>query len=790
MNLKRKKIAEKVINILLNVLVVIFGFILLVSIYTGIQTKLLGNAHANFFGYSIFEVLTGSMADTINPGDCIIVSLTKDVKLNDIITYKVGDEYITHRVIEVYSGTYVTKGDANNAKDKPIDQDQVVGKVVTVLPHFGIFRKTLFNPGVLITLIITLFFFNLAFKKNKSDEYKTVIINTYKKVINNDIIKKIIRKVADWIKSFKKPEKDIDDIFEENLLDKVGKNFGNNKPKDTNEQKLDKGSKQNVITADETENKNKEIKTEEENIEHHNDNETSIYHVVSFDDEPNSNKKESEIDANEDDEIYHDSELEKTSFYRVISVDVDAGEVEQKYKDLVPKIKEEMEAETENIDEESDLEKTSLYRIISVDASEVDDTLLEIAQNEMKVSEQTDKNKKNDDEDDSLLEKAIEEEKEGLTQVNLELLDKLKNNLKGKNVIETVMNIKRAEMNEIADLLYDDEKIRFSKNNIKKAFIAAYIDVRYYNYVDNIETNSKNMTVKLTAAIKKVAADLIKDYRGNDAKYDDVVNMYAKTFAMIVNLEKAKESISSLNAKREFYKKEITKFCKESNNPNVNRTANEIIKVQRNYSDMIEYYLGKLETNMFTLSINKFTTKKDIFGVKLEHNLTFSKIYSDYIIDKTYTEGVVAEDKMIVLANLLLVQICKDMLAAKFNKKYILYIPNSLYTKERKLEKLLKIIDDKYVKDNTIILVTFEDLLNYKKVLKEIKKMDYHFALVFDKDTTIGEKDRGNIYIADYIFMTKKIVSSTKILQFIPEDLISKIVYEDVIDKVGDVKGD
>ena len=29
-----------------------------------------------------------------------------------------------------------------------------------------------------------------------------------------------------------------------------------------------------------------------------------------------------------------------------------------------------------------------------------------------------------------------------------------------------------------------------------------------------------------------------------------------------------------------------------------------------------------------------------MYGLELKHNLTFSKVYSEYIIDKTYNEGL------------------------------------------------------------------------------------------------------------------------------------------------------
>ena len=111
--MKNNKIVSKIVDIMLDVLIVLLSIFLLVSLYTAVQVKFLNCEYANFFGYSLFEVQTGSMHGTIEAGDWIIVQATKDVERNDIITYKHGKDFVTHRVVEKYKGSYVTKGDAN-----------------------------------------------------------------------------------------------------------------------------------------------------------------------------------------------------------------------------------------------------------------------------------------------------------------------------------------------------------------------------------------------------------------------------------------------------------------------------------------------------------------------------------------------------------------------------------------------------------------------------------------------------------------------------------------------------
>ncbi len=743
MNLKNINFIEKIINFLLNILIFIFGVILIISIYTGVQTKILGNDYTDFFGYSIFEVQTGSMEDTINAGDWIIVKLTQKVELDDIITYKLDKEYITHRIIEVYNGTYITKGDANNAKDDPIDQSQVVGKVVNILANFGILRKTLFNPGVLITLIITLFLFNMAVKKNKAESEKA---------------KGETSKEENIYLLFEAMLKKIKLIFK-----KIKKYIGAHHVK---VQSLEDYKKAHAHDYDKK-------KTDESDS-------NTLFKVVSGSSDENDDKLIHSVQKAEED-IRKEEELEKTSIFRVISVD--SNDVDDKYKAATHDIEEE-------IDIEDDLDKTSLFRVIPVDVSEIDDTLLEIARNEMKVSEQKEKSKKKiDDLDSKPEEEPVVEDNETLTKINLESIkSKLGNH---KNLIDTSMFIKREEINELIDILVD-EKVRTKEITVKNIFINTYINAKYYNYFGDkdIESTGKSSILKNKKVINKVASELISNYKGSNKKYSEIVDIYNNIFILITNLESAKDSIEEVKVRNEFYKKEIAKFYKDWDIQKNAQTVTKIFQIQKKYDEAFEYFLKKLETNMFNLKFNKLSNKKDMYGLELEHNISFSKVYSDYVIDKTYKEGIVAEDKMSVLLNLLSIQLIRDMVLSDFNRKYILYIPKSLYQKEKKFEKLLRVIDDKYAKDNVLILLTFEDLLVNKQFLKKIRKMGYKFALVFNKETIIKEKNRGDLYIADYVFINKKIPNMASIISYIPEELLDNVIYEDIVDKIGDFRGE
>ena len=155
---KFKNIFNKIFGYILNILLIIISIIILIGFYYIYQIKIEKKDYANMFGYTFFEVATGSMYPTIEIGDVVIVEITKDIKQNDIIVYKDEKNFITHRIIQKDKDKLVTKGDANNSQDSPIGIETVLGKVINIIPKVGIYRKILLTPEIigLILILITI----------------------------------------------------------------------------------------------------------------------------------------------------------------------------------------------------------------------------------------------------------------------------------------------------------------------------------------------------------------------------------------------------------------------------------------------------------------------------------------------------------------------------------------------------------------------------------------------------------------------------------------------------------
>ena len=170
----KEKPLSIIIGHILDMLLFIVSILIMIGIYYIVQIKVFQNDYSNLFGYTFFEVATGSMSNTIEIGDVVIVKITKEVNKNEIIVYKDGDNFVTHRLVEKDGDHLVAKGDANNSEDKPITEDQILGRVIYILPKLGIWRKIFLSPEIIGLIVLLLFLLGVVVqfvsKNDKADD--------------------------------------------------------------------------------------------------------------------------------------------------------------------------------------------------------------------------------------------------------------------------------------------------------------------------------------------------------------------------------------------------------------------------------------------------------------------------------------------------------------------------------------------------------------------------------------------------------------------------------------------
>ena len=162
---------SKIMTYILCVILCLFVFL---AIFNFISVSILKDDYANYFGYTFFEVVSGSMSPSIEKGDLILVKLSKNFNEGDIISYKSNDgAIITHRVIDIDGNSIITKGDYNNTEDSAFNRENVIGKVIKIFPNVGTWISVVTTPKVIVSIIITISLIGLSctyFTDEKKDK--------------------------------------------------------------------------------------------------------------------------------------------------------------------------------------------------------------------------------------------------------------------------------------------------------------------------------------------------------------------------------------------------------------------------------------------------------------------------------------------------------------------------------------------------------------------------------------------------------------------------------------------
>ena len=618
------KTVSNYINKILNFITTIIIILLFISVVASFQTTFFGKKYNSFFGYALFEIKTASMAGEMEIGDWILVKTTDDVELNDIITFEQDGSFVTHRIIEQYKETYITKGDSNNAKDTPISKEQIVGKLVKVMPKFGIMKKTIFNPKVLIVLIIT------------------IIVGA--------------------------------SIFDKNNMQ--------NKP--NNVKKLNKIKK-----------------------------------------EP----KEEKIDFDFLDKIDDISELKEETIEQIDKKIVEKNSLENKGN--------------------QELSNTMLLSKIVVD---MNSKTLSTIQKHL--------------EDTTTIEPIIEEQvkeknnNKKITTTNKKIL--LGKN--EKNLIKKATELKENEIIELTKILLNIETLEGELKSIVNKFSNFYIEQKYINQGDlNNDTTLTIFKKNNSNNIVLYANSLIDD--NSSDSYKNKVNKVANIFLLINKIDSTNIEVTDIIENSKVIKFENTKLI-----------VKNIKKTIKQFDSNLTQFYKKLETGKFEL-LTKRLANEYIYITNISSNIQFNKLFSDYSIDKTYNNEIIMEDLRELQLKMLSLQILKDMFEFSYKKKYLIYLNDSIYSKEKKLKSFLGNIDDIYSQGKINILVDIKTVIMNYNVISNLSKNGYNFSIELEATDLDELKNiRKYLCVGEYLFIKNNTLPYEELIEKIPVEFENKVI--------------
>ncbi|MBF6599341.1 MAG: signal peptidase I [Dehalococcoidia bacterium] len=106
--------------------------------------------------FEIFIVRSGSMEPTIRTGGVVLVDTrARELRVGQVGSFRDGKgDIVTHRVVALRDGGYVTRGDANRTDDSTLRRPaDVVGAERWTLPYLGYALYLLERPFIFILLL-------------------------------------------------------------------------------------------------------------------------------------------------------------------------------------------------------------------------------------------------------------------------------------------------------------------------------------------------------------------------------------------------------------------------------------------------------------------------------------------------------------------------------------------------------------------------------------------------------------------------------------------------------------
>ena len=166
---------KKIVKYITFFIVIIFIAACIISI---IEKHFFHNDYP--FSYKTGLILSGSMKPTLDIDDFVIVKKARDIKEGDIVLfYDENNKEVMHRVISIDGNSVVTKGDANNTADEPIDISKISGKYVFRIKYLGKiinFIKSPFGIAAIIVIIAIIFFIPKKKKHAKESSINSKIV--------------------------------------------------------------------------------------------------------------------------------------------------------------------------------------------------------------------------------------------------------------------------------------------------------------------------------------------------------------------------------------------------------------------------------------------------------------------------------------------------------------------------------------------------------------------------------------------------------------------------------------
>ena len=304
-----------------------------------------------------------------------------------------------------------------------------------------------------------------------------------------------------------------------------------------------------------------------------------------------------------------------------------------------------------------------------------------------------------------------------------------------KNIMDTYLNFTEKKIRKYMKLILDG----YYDEIVVNEYLRTYINARYYN-IRNTEKPARAFYLRILDELEFKQNILIKRNEEEAENIEEktvklkTINTVKDVFGYILFFDNVRnvENFKNINSIKEIIKKIMQTVTTELE-----------VKMPKDFeetfykeitSDMLqkEIFLDKFETDEFSLKFESSDIREDLYYTVLEHNIKMPIQYSYSAIEKVYTEGIVAEDKLQIEYILLSLVAMRDIINGNFKDSYIAEFTCTLFKKKQKLDSILSLIENQALQEKINLNIEYSDYIKNQKGVLECTKKGYNFVITLD----------------------------------------------------------
>ena len=257
---------------------------------------------------------------------------------------------------------------------------------------------------------------------------------------------------------------------------------------------------------------------------------------------------------------------------------------------------------------------------------------------------------------------------------------------------------------------------------ITDELIDTYIDARYYN--SGVDDSIKIFYRRIYAALKKKSLEMIARKKEDKEAIENCLYLFQYFFYF----DFVRSNISTDEVIDVISEKRLSKFnLRPSEDENFNFEFKEIV---RNDMDEVLDYIDKFDTDEFLIEYSKISTKaSNVNRVEFDYNFDFPEIFNKDMVEETFRTDIIAEDRLFVEYPMVAANALREVLAGNFKRVYVVDFATSLFTKAKKLDQILEVINNPAAQEKIILEVRFSDFMDNKNSIFKLMKRGFKFCL-------------------------------------------------------------